>query len=100
MANIVHWDLEKYSERRRLINFSQNIWMFDWGSLVAFLLAFVLYILTLAPTIFNLDSAELTTAVATGGIVRATGYPLYLVLGSLWKFLPIGDLGYRMNLCS
>lgn len=100
MANIVHWDLEKYSERRRLINFSQNIWMFDWGSLVAFLLAFVLYILTLAPTIFNLDSAELTTAVATGGIVRATGYPLYLVLGSFWKFLPIGDLGYRMNLFS
>ena len=31
-------------------------------------------LLTLAPTIYDLDSAELTTAAATGGIVRAAGH--------------------------
>ena len=67
---------------------------------LAFLLPFGLYLLTLAPTIYNLDSAELTTAAATGGILRATGYPLYLTLGNLWTRLPIGDVGYRMNLLS
>lgn len=67
---------------------------------LAFMLPFVLYLLTLAPTIYNLDSAELTTAAATGGIIRATGYPLYLILGGLWSKLPIGDVGYRMNLMS
>jgi hypothetical protein len=42
----------------------------------------------------------LSTAAATGGIVRATGYPLYLLIGRIWAFLPIGDVGYRMNLLS
>jgi hypothetical protein len=72
----------------------------DVRSLAAFVLPFMLYILTLAPTLYNLDSAEFSTAVATGGIVRATGYPLYLLLGRLWSWLPLGDVGYRMNLFS
>lgn len=81
------------STRTRLLSF-------DWRALAAFGLPFTLYLLTLAPTVYNLDSAELTTAAATGGIVRATGYPLYLLLGRLWTWLPIGDVGYRMNLFS
>lgn len=72
----------------------------DWRTLLAFGLPFLLYLITLAPTIYNLDSAELTTAAATGGIVRATGYPLYLLLGRFWSWLPIGDVGFRMNLFS
>jgi hypothetical protein len=72
----------------------------EWTSLAAFGLPLMLYVLTLAPTIYNLDSAELTTAAATGGIIRATGYPLYLILGGLWSKLPLGDVGYRMNLMS
>ena len=70
------------------------------NGLLAFLAPFLIYVLTAAPTIYNLDSAELTTAAATGGLMRATGYPLYLVLGKLWSLIPVGDLGYRMNLFS
>ncbi len=67
----------------------------------AFALPFVLYAFTLAPTIYNLDSAEFTTAVATNGLIRATGYPLYLLLGKLWSWLPLSsDMGYKMNLFS
>jgi hypothetical protein len=66
----------------------------------AFLLPFILYLITLAPTVYNLDSAELSTAAATGGIVRATGYPFYLLLGRIWSWLPVGDVGYRLNLLS
>lgn len=69
--------------------------------IAAFGVPFALYVRTLAPTIYNLDSAELTTAAYTGGLVRATGYPLYLLLGRLWSHaLPFGDVGYRMNLLS
>ena len=71
---------------------------FDGPTLIAFGLPFMLYLITMAPTIYNLDSAELTTAAATGGIVRATGYPLYLLLGRAWSWLPIGDVGFRLNL--
>lgn len=72
----------------------------DLRSLLAFCLPFGLYLLTMPPTIYNLDSAELTTAAATGGLMRATGYPLYLTLGHLWSKLPVGDIGFRMNLFS
>jgi dolichyl-phosphate-mannose--protein O-mannosyl transferase len=68
--------------------------------LVAFGISFVTYLFTLAPTIYNLDSAELTTAAATLGFTRSTGYPLYIIVGNLWSKLPIGDVGYRLNLFS
>jgi len=72
----------------------------DRRGLLAFLLPLTLYVLTLAPTIYNLDSAELTTAAASGGLMRSTGYPLYLILGGLWAWLPVRDVGYRLNLLS
>ncbi|NUM47106.1 MAG: DUF2723 domain-containing protein [Anaerolineales bacterium] len=71
-----------------------------WRTALAFSVPFFLYTITLAPTIYNLDSAELTTATVTGGLMRATGYPLYMFLGRFWALLPIGDVGFRMNLFS
>lgn len=68
--------------------------------LIAFGLSFSIYLFTLAPTIYNLDSAELTTAAATLGLARSTGYPLYILLGHLWSKIPLGDVGYRLNLFS
>jgi hypothetical protein len=70
------------------------------GRITAFLLPFLLYLFSLAPTIYNLDSAELTTAAATLGLTRSTGYPFYVVVGHLWSKIPIGDVGYRLNLFS
>jgi len=79
-----------------------NRWQNDgwWTSTAAFAASFLLYLRTMAPTIYNLDSAELTAAAATGGLVRATGYPFYLLIGRLWSQVPVGDVGYRMNLLS
>ncbi len=65
-----------------------------------FVATLILYLLTMAPTIYNLDSAEFTTASYTGGLVRATGYPLYLIIGRFWSHIPVGDPGFRMNLLS
>ncbi len=74
----------------------------EWSGLAAFCFPLLLYFFTLAPTFFSLDSAELTTAVATNGILRSTGYPLYVVVGRIWLAVlpPVGDVGYRMNLLS
>lgn len=72
----------------------------DWRSICAFSFPLIIYLLTLTPTIYNLDSAELTVAAATAGLTRSTGYPLYLMLGHLWSYIPIGDVGYRLNLFS
>jgi hypothetical protein len=70
------------------------------------LLAFVLYVTTLAPTVLPysspdlLDAAMLQVQVAVLGISHPTGYPTYLMLSHLFTYLPVGDVAYRANLAS
>jgi hypothetical protein len=69
-----------------------------------FVVVFVVYVLTMAPTISwkngGIDSGELVTAMYVLGIPHPTGFPVYLVLGKLFTLLPIGDVAYRVNLMS
>jgi len=69
-----------------------------------FLIAFSVYLLTLAPTITwrndGADGGDLIVAAYTLGIAHPPGYPLYVVLGKLFTLLPIGDVAYRVNLMS
>src|SRR5215207_3410563 len=70
------------------------------------LLAFVLYLRTLAPTVLYYDlpglrdAAVLQTKAYVLGIPDYTGYPTYVMLGKLFTFLPVGDVAYRVNLAS
>ncbi len=64
------------------------------------LLAFLVYLRTLAPTVMWYDMGELTTTSYVLGIAHNTGYPLYILLGKLFTFLPVGDVAYRVNLMS
>ena len=63
-------------------------------------LPFLFYLRTMAPTVYGLDSAELTTGAYVLGIVHAPGSPLYLLLGHAFSWLPFGDVGYRLNVMS
>lgn len=101
--------LSSHTAGRRDASYSGESWgdvltsltrQIDWRSLTAFLLPFSIYLLTLAPTVYNLDSAELSIAAYTGGLMRSTGYPLYLTIGYFWSRIPLGDVGFRMNLFS
>ena len=67
---------------------------------VAVGLILLLYLRTMAPTVYGLDSAELTAGAYLLGIVHAPGSPTYLLLGHLFTWLPFGDVGYRVNLLS
>lgn len=71
-----------------------------WPWLAAGAFTFAVYVCTLAPTVFSLDSPELTAAAYTLGIPHAPGYPVYLLLAHLFTRLPLGDVGYRVNLFS
>ncbi len=70
------------------------------------LLAFGLYLATLAPTVLYYelpelrDSSMLQIRAAMLGIVDYTGYPTYTLLGNLFTYLPVGDVAYRVNLFS
>jgi hypothetical protein len=63
-------------------------------------LAFAVYLRTLAPTVMWYDMGEFATASATLGIAHNTGYPLLILLGKLFTFVPAGDTAYRVNLMS
>ncbi|MFN2115350.1 MAG: protein O-mannosyl-transferase family [Anaerolineae bacterium] len=64
-------------------------------------LALLLYTLTLAPTVYWSDSAELQRVAVTLDLPHPTGYPLYLLLGRAWVTLvPLRDAAWRMNLFS
>ncbi|MGH3087941.1 MAG: glycosyltransferase family 117 protein [Rubrobacteraceae bacterium] len=70
------------------------------------LLAFGLYLSTLAPTVLYYelpelrDSSMLQVRAAVLGIADYTGYPTYTLLGKLFTYLPFGDVAYRINLAS
>ena len=74
---------------------NERLWI-----LLAIVPPFLIYLLTAAPTVYWLDAAELTTGAYTLGIIHAPGSPLYLLLGYIFTHLPIGDIGYRLNLMS
>ncbi len=61
---------------------------------------FAVYLRTMAPTVYGLDSAELTTGAYLLGVVHAPGSPFYLLVAHLFTWLPIGDVGLRVNLFS
>ena len=58
------------------------------------------YLTTLAPTVMWYDMGEFATTASTLGIAHNTGYPLLILLGKLFTFLPAGDAAYRVNLMS
>ncbi|MCG3209554.1 MAG: hypothetical protein FOGNACKC_03181 [Anaerolineae bacterium] len=68
------------------------------------LAALAVYWFSLAPSITwrnnGADSGDLAAAVAVGGVPHPPGFPTYLLLGSLFVRLPVGDVAYRLNLLS
>jgi hypothetical protein len=72
------------------------------GSIAVFVFlgALIVYIMTLAPTIFLEDSAELITAAATLGIPHPSGYPLYVLLGKIFSILSFGHPAVAVNFMS
>ncbi len=69
--------------------------------LLAGLLCFVIYVLTLNPAVTFMDSGELAAACYTFGVPHPTGYPLFLLIGYITSHLPLGgSIIYRLNLLS
>ena len=61
-----------------------------WAGCIA-LTSFVMYALTMSPTVGFIDSGELATVAATLGVAHPTGYPLFTMLGWIAAHLPFGN---------
>jgi hypothetical protein len=66
----------------------------------AALVAFLVYALTVEPSLPTGDSGELISAAYVFGVAHPPGYPLYMLLGYLVSHLPGGSPALWMNLLS
>jgi hypothetical protein len=65
------------------------------------ILFFIIYILTLSPTLSFIDSGELSAVCCTLGIAHPTGYPLFILVGNLFSKLSLFNSEiYTLNLMS
>ncbi|MBU0704392.1 MAG: DUF2723 domain-containing protein, partial [Chloroflexi bacterium] len=61
---------------------------------------FALYLHTLLPSVGQADTFEFQVIVPRLGVAHPTGYPLYVLLGKLFTFLPLNSVAWRVNLAS
>lgn len=64
------------------------------------LFVFSVYLSTISPTVYLGDSGELTAAAFSLGIPHNSGYPLFALVGKIFCLIPLGNIGFRMNLMS
>ncbi len=66
-----------------------------------FLISFLLYLKTMAPTTSFWDCGEFIATAYIMGVPHPPGSPLFLLVGRLFSLLPLfGDIGARVNLIS
>lgn len=58
------------------------------------------FLIIAPPTIYLGDSGEIASASFNLGIGHPPGYPLFLLLGKIATFLPVGDEAFRINFLS
>ncbi|KAF0123189.1 MAG: hypothetical protein FD151_408 [bacterium] len=67
---------------------------------IIFIVSFLIYLSTLAPTIIFSDAPELVSTGFGLGIAHPPGYSLYLILLKLSSFIPLGSLAWKGNILS
>ena len=67
---------------------------------ILIIISFGVYLSTICPTVYLGDSGEITAAAFSLGISHNSGYPLNAIIGKLFCLIPMGNIGFRMNLMS
>jgi len=78
----------------------QNARINRWVAIGIFLVSWVTYLRTIAPTTSFWDCGEFIACSYIMGVMHPPGAPLYELLGRLFTFIPFGDVGWRVNLIS
>ena len=67
---------------------------------LAFIFSLVVYLKTLAPSVFWWDSGELIANVSVLGIAHRPGFPLYILLAKVFTLFSTQNLSWWTNLFS
>ncbi len=68
-------------------------WLNAAPHIAVFILALVVYVLTLGPTVTGEDSGELVTAAYELGVPHPPGYPAWVLSAHPFTWLPFGNVG-------
>ena len=71
-----------------------------WLAAAVGAVSLALYVRTLAPGLLPGDSGEFQVLSTLLGNTHPTGYPIYILLGKVFTWLPVRDVAYRVNLLS
>ncbi|MBU0732036.1 DUF2723 domain-containing protein [Patescibacteria group bacterium] len=69
-------------------------------ALFIFIILVSVYGLTVSPTVTAEDSGEFIIAAYDLGILHPSGYPIYSIIGKVFSSIPIGEVGWRVNMMS
>lgn len=68
---------------------------------LAFLIAFIIYTLSVQPSVPFWDCGEFSAAAIWQQVPHPPGAPLFLIFGKIFQIIiPFGDLGWRINMAS
>ena len=81
-------------------SFSAAAWRHRVVGVVVFLIALLLYLKTMAPTVSFWDCGEFIACSYILGVPHPPGAPLYILLGRLFSLLPLGEVAWRITLMS
>jgi len=66
----------------------------------AFLISFIFYLITVAPTVSFWDCGEFTACSYIMGVPHPPGAPLFLLIGRAFTLIPWSNIAFRTNLIS
>ena len=70
-------------------------------TILSFIIPFLIYFITMAPTVSLWDCGEFISTSIILGVPHPPGTPLYLLIGNFFSQIPLlSDLGARVNLVS
>lgn len=79
----------------------QKDWLKLGLALSTFILSFIVYLLTMAPTVSFWDCGEFIACSATMAVPHPPGAPMFLLFGRIFSMIPFSqDIAYRINMMS
>ena len=72
----------------------------NWPAFAVPAVAFVVYLLTLYPTVGWVDCGEIAAGCYLLNVLHPTGYPLFTLIGYLFSHIPLGTVATRINALS